>query len=249
MEIKKVYWDDSILIIDKPPGLVVNRAESVKGETLQDWIEKGGWIGKEVEDEVFLQRSGLAHRLDKDTSGLLLIARTPEALHFLLGEFKNRRVHKEYLALVYGLTPQEGVIDAPIQRNPFNRRRFTVFIGGRQSKTKYKLEKSYFYQGQWFSLVRVFPQTGRTHQVRVHFRYLGHPLVGDLLYSGRKQRQLGLEISPRLFLHATSLSFRHPSSKRVVTFSSPLPADLQKVLKKLSRSSKSGLPGRDSNPE
>ncbi len=234
LNIRPIYWDDYILVVDKPAGLVVNRAESVKTKTLQDWLEEEGWVKPGEGNEVFAQRSGLAHRLDKDTSGVLLIGRTPSALEFLLAEFKERRVKKKYLALVHGSVPEEGVIDAPIQRNPFNRRRFTVFIGGRPSKTKYRLKESFSYQGKWYSLVEVFPQTGRTHQVRVHFRYLGHPLVGDSFYSGRKKFQTTSDLTPRIFLHAVSLTFRHPSSKKEVTFTSPLPPDLKAVLKRLS---------------
>ena len=234
MEVKKIYEDDFVLVIDKPAGLVVNKAASVKGKSLQDIVEERGWIKVEgVEDEVFVQRSGLAHRLDKETSGVLVIAKQPAALKFLLREFKARQVEKEYLALVHGLVPAKGVIEASIQRHPFNKRKFTVIVGGRESVTAYELVKSYILKDQKLSLVRVRPKTGRTHQIRVHFKYLGFPLVGDVIYGGRKNIQRDKKITPRLFLHASRIGFRHPSSKKWVEYQSSLPSDLEEVLDRL----------------
>jgi len=234
LKVKIIYYDEYIAVIDKPSGLVVNRAASVKGKSLQDILEEEGIIdaGK-WSDEAFRSRSGLAHRLDKDTSGVLVVGRTPEALKFLLAEFKERRVKKKYITLVHGLVPEEGVIEAPIRRHPLNKRKFSVFIGGRESMTAYKLIESFWYKGQAFSLVEVRPRTGRTHQIRVHFRYIDHPVVGDSVYAGRKNIQIDQEITKRIFLHAAQISFRHPSSKKYVQFESKLPVDLRNVLEKL----------------
>ncbi len=234
MEVRKIYEDDYIIVVDKPAGLVVNRAASVKGVSLQDILEEKGRVKlKGAKDEVIVARSGLAHRLDKETSGVLVVARLPEALRFLLAEFKERRVKKEYITLVHGLTPQSGIIEASIRRHPFNKRKFSVIVGGRVSVTTYELVKSYVYKGKAFSLLKVRPKTGRTHQIRVHLKYLGFPVVGDKVYGGRKNIRFDKEIVGRLFLHAKSIEFRHPSSKKWVKYAAELPKDLKEAIGKL----------------
>lgn len=201
--IKIIFEDEFILVIDKPSGLVVSQDEA--------------WVGDKF----------IVHRLDKDTSGLLIMAKTPDALEKLRLQFKNREVVKKYLALVHGqVTPPEGIINAPIARNPFNRKHFGVFSGGRESNTSYRTYKTY----KTYTLLEVTPHTGRTHQIRVHLKYLGYPIVSDPIYGGRKNLQADLKFCPRLFLHATYLKIRHPAlAGKILEFNSPLPVDLNKI--------------------
>lgn len=220
MTIPIIFEDDSLLVVSKPSGLVVNRAETTAHvTTLEEWLVKF--------HHLTLERAGIVHRLDKDTSGLLIIAKTEASLQKLQNQFKSRGVVKKYLALVHGqVLPASGTINAPITRNPFNRMHFGVFPGGREAVTDYKVLKSY----QDYSFLEISPHTGRTHQIRVHLKYLGHPIVSDPLYAGRKNYQSGQKFCPRLFLHASCLQFSHPVTNQVLEFSSPLPPDLAKVL-------------------
>ncbi len=218
---KILFEDTSLLVLDKPSGLTVNRAESQKEETLEDWLAKR---------IVSVERSGIVHRLDKDTSGLLLAAKTPEALINLQDQFKSREVVKKYLALVHGIVlPGEGTISAPIERNPFNRMRFGVFPGGREARTDYRVLRQF---GE-YALLELTPHTGRTHQIRVHLKYINHPIVSDPIYGGRKNYQADIKLCSRLFLHATYLRIRHPVTGEWLEFNCPLPSDLQAVLDKL----------------
>lgn len=223
---KIVFEDETFLVIDKPSGIVVNRAETNKSETIQDWVEAKYPLT--VDDEEFRSRSGIVHRLDKDTSGLLVIAKTPEAFAKLKDQFKQRTIAKKYLALVHGkVEPPVGAINAPIERNPFNRMHYGVFPGGREAQTNYEVLK-YF---ENFSFLEVTPHTGRTHQIRVHMKYINHPVVSDPIYGGRKNIQHDLEFCPRLFLHATALTLHHPKTNELLNFTSPLPVDLDAVIK------------------
>ena len=247
MNIKIIFEDDSFLVIDKPSGVVVNRAETTKEETIQDWVEKYviasdseaiSSVPEEIATsptaprndnilEEFQSRGGIVHRLDKDTSGVLVIAKTPAAFENLKNQFKNRETVKKYLALVHGeVELAVGTVNAPIERNPFNRMRFGIFPGGREAETGYKVYKEY----NGYTLLEITPKTGRTHQIRVHMKHLNHPVVSDPIYGGRKQSKQDLSLCPRLFLHATSLSLKHPLTSEVLTFTSPLPVDLDKVL-------------------
>ncbi|MCL4397454.1 RluA family pseudouridine synthase [Patescibacteria group bacterium] len=235
-----IFEDDALLVIDKPAGVVVNRAETAaKSETIQDFAEfkilnLKFKIVTEIEKE-FASRAGIVHRLDKDTSGVLVIAKTPQAFENLKNQFKNRETTKKYLALVHGeVYPAAGTIKAPIERNPFNRMHFGVFPGGRKAETKYRM-LNYLkdLKNFKFTYLECEPKTGRTHQIRVHLKYLNHPLVSDPIYAGRKQSKQDLTWCPRLFLHAASLTFRHPVTDEVMSFSLPLPSDLQSALDKL----------------
>lgn len=223
-----IFEDTSFLVLEKPEGWVVNRSETTKNQqTIQDWLEAN------FQFSIFkfqFCRSGVVHRLDKETSGLLLIAKTPEAFTNLQKQFKERKVVKRYLALVHGkILPEEGEINAAISRSPFNRKKFGVFLGGRPAVTKYKTLK---YLGK-FSLVELRPQTGRTHQIRVHLKHLGYPIVGDDFYAGRKTARLDRKWCSRQFLHASYLAFFHPETGEKLEFTSSLPADLEAVMKKL----------------
>lgn len=219
-KIKLIYQDSHFLVIDKPTGLTVDRSETNRGEpTVEDWLKP-----------VNLPRRGIVHRLDKDTSGLLLIAKTEAALTGLQALFKNSQIKKTYLALVHGqVEPASGEINLPVGRNPLNRQRFAVIITGKSSQTKYQTISRY----PDYTLLSVFPHTGRTHQIRVQFKHINHPLVADPLYSGRKTLKQDLIWCPRLFLHCSALSFTHPETKKEVSFSSELPYDLQTALKKI----------------
>lgn len=247
--VKIVYEDGTFLVIDKPSGWVVNRAETTKGaQIVQDWVEKYLKVPQEESTrdtrgtldicDTFCRRAGIVHRLDKETSGLLLVAKTPTAFENLQKQFKERKVEKRYLALVHGkVEPPEGVIEAAISRSPFDRKKFGVFLGGREAKTKYRVlsikykvweRKEFFY-----SLLELTPETGRTHQIRVHLKYIGHPVVGDEKYAGRKIARQDRQWCPRQFLHAAYLKFRHPKTKEEMEFKEELPKDLKEALQTL----------------
>jgi 23S rRNA pseudouridine1911/1915/1917 synthase len=249
-----IFEDDSLMVIEKPAGLTVNRSETTKNEeTVQSWIEKN-FDFPLAQDS--LLRNGVVHRLDKETSGLLLIAKTPEVFENLQGQFKERKVKKTYLALVHGqIEPKTGVIEASISRSPFDRKKFGVFLGGREAKTSYRvLEylgpvklfppkkpiRGTLFGGppelatqKEFTLLELTPETGRTHQIRVHLKFLGHPVVGDEKYAGRKTARQDRQWCPRQFLHAAGLSFDHPVTGQRIEFSSKLPSDLQLAMMKL----------------
>jgi 23S rRNA pseudouridine1911/1915/1917 synthase len=242
--LKIIFQDDDILVVDKPAGWVVNRAETTKNQpTVQDWIERkkskeDGVRGKseivrmKPTERAFNLRAGLVHRLDKETSGLLLIAKTPASFQSLQGQFKQRKVLKRYLALVHGrVEPRKGVIEAAIARSPFNRKKFGIFLGGRPARTEYKVSKYWQCLGETCSLLELRPATGRTHQIRVHMKYLGHPVVADEKYAGGKTFRTDRKWCGRQFLHAESLSFTHPKTGERIEFFSPLPEDLEQALK------------------
>jgi 23S rRNA pseudouridine1911/1915/1917 synthase len=229
LEPQIIYKNKDLLVINKPAGMVVNRAKTTKGQlTLQDWLAQQGW-GRSLE------RNGIIHRLDKETSGVLLVARNQTSLEHWQAEFKQRRVKKSYLALIHGwLEPKQGEISAPISRSRFNRERFGVFPGGKPALTRYiTLDQMTTARGEKVSLVEVWPKTGRTHQIRVHLRFLGNPLVADLRYAGRKTARQDRLWCPRLFLHALSLEVLWGSRGRKKRFVAPLAPDLNQVLKKL----------------
>ncbi|MCJ7827730.1 RluA family pseudouridine synthase [Patescibacteria group bacterium] len=226
-----IYEDDFLVVIFKPVGWVVNRAQSVKGKTIQDWMEETGRI-KAGGKSPFYQRSGMVHRLDKVTSGLLILAKKETAFIKLMEQFKQRTVQKEYRALVHGWpNPPQGTIELPIARKSGNRKQFGVVLGGRAAMTRYEVLRRYFTPSdQPVSLLKLFPKTGRTHQLRVHLKYQGHPIVGDPVYGGRKNIKKDKNWCPRLFLHAHTISFIHPETGRRVEFSSLLPPELTEVL-------------------
>lgn len=213
-----VYEDRDILVVDKPAGMTVHPAPGHWDNTLAnavlahcpDLTGIGGVL-----------RPGIVHRLDKDTSGLLVVAKGEKAHEELSRQLKERRFTKRYLALVQGhVSPAEAVIDAPVGRDTRNRKRMAVVQRGRESTTRYRVIT--YYKG--FSLAEASPQSGRTHQIRVHFASLGHPLAGDATY-GRRHPALD-----RHFLHARLLGFSHPSTGEHVEFTSELPAELQAFL-------------------
>ena len=236
-----IFQDNELLVLDKPAGMTVNKAESAKELTVQEWVENSYKLqvtSYELENEMvrnFVARAGIVHRLDKDTSGVLLVAKTLEAMVALQAQFKQRQIQKTYLALVHGwVSPEEGQISAAISRNPFERRKFGVFLGGRESTTDYRVVKTFDNPrlGQ-YSLVEAYPKTGRTHQIRVHFKFINHPVVADELYAGRKTSRNDKKWCPRHFLHAYKIELTHPVSQRQVDFVAPLPLELEEALAKL----------------
>jgi len=225
-KVKIIFEDDQILVLEKPAGMVVNRAETTgEEETVQDWIARNFQFPISSDQS---QRNGIVHRLDKETSGILLVAKTPEAFLDLQRQFKERKVKKKYLALVHGkVEPGEGEIKAPVGRIPWSREKFGVVPGGRIALTKYKVSKIYNLKSKIYTLVELTPETGRTHQIRVHLKYLGYPIVADEKYAGRKTSREDRKIFPRMFLHASYLGFFHPRTGKLVEFSSPFPPDLK----------------------
>lgn len=241
MNISVLYEDREVLAINKPPGMVVNRATTVKEATVQDWAEERLIIKKEKlkieeEDKDFCNRAGIAHRLDKETSGVLLIAKTPQTFFALQQQFKERGIKKTYLAVVHGtVVPEEGEIRVPVGRLPWNRERFGVVPGGKEAITRYKCVKASMRQcvkgeKEEISIVELHPETGRTHQIRVHMKYINHPIVGDYLYAGRKTARSDRVWAPRVMLHAWKVSFQHPTTKKDLAIEAPIPDDMNAII-------------------
>lgn len=218
---KIIYQDDYLLILDKPAGYVVNESATSHGNpTLQDFIAKNFDFETAKNAEL---RNGIVHRLDKPTSGIILVAKTKEIFDKLQKQFSDREVNKTYVALVHGkVEPSEGTIGAKVGRLPWNRMRFGVFEGGREAVTKYKVIKDF----DGYSLVELYPKTGRTHQLRVHMKHTGHPIVGDFLYAGRKLFREDSKIWNRLWLHAKGIEFIHPVTGEKIKLEAPLPKEL-----------------------
>jgi 23S rRNA pseudouridine1911/1915/1917 synthase len=216
-----IYEDADLLVVDKPPGLTVHPAPGHPGHTLVNAVLALYPALPEGGDAL---RPGIVHRLDKDTSGLILVAKNRAAQADLAGQFKSRTVDKYYLVLVKGhLTPEEGVIEAAIGRDPANRQRMAVVSRGREARTAYRVVR---YVGGC-SLLEIKPETGRTHQIRVHLAAIGYPVVGDAAYGVRSPHL------SRQFLHASRINFRLPSGGERVEFESPLPPDLESALAKI----------------
>lgn len=221
-----LYEDKDLAVIDKPAGMTVhpgvgNETGTLVAAILSRWPE----IAKMNVEE---KRAGIVHRLDKDTSGLIIIAKRDVARRKLMAQFQNRTVEKTYLALLEKVPPtQVGRIEAPIARDQNQRKRMAASHNGRPAVTEYEVIERDFVGGQ--ALVRINILTGRTHQIRVHMAFIGCPIVGDSVYGYRKQR-LSLK---RHFLHAAHLCFDHPRTGERLCFDSPLPTGLQNILEKL----------------
>jgi 23S rRNA pseudouridine1911/1915/1917 synthase len=215
------YQDDHLLVFDKAPGLVVHPARGHREGTLAQLLGPLAAGGEEG-------RAGIVHRLDRDTSGLLVVARSDEAHRLLQTALAERRIEREYIALVEGRPPaRSGTIEAPIGRDPRVRTRMAIGgINPREARTHFTLDRAL----PETTLLRLHLDTGRTHQIRVHLQAIGHPVCGDPEYgTGGRDSILGLE---RQFLHAARLSFEHPFTGLAVEVISPLPADLQSVLER-----------------
>lgn len=228
-----LFENEDLIVINKQSGVTVNRSETTNGDTLQDIIEKSYEIDPREEAE-FVDRSGIVHRLDKETSGALIIAKNSNAFKLLQAQFKERRVEKEYVALSHGeIKPEAGEINAPVGRLPWNRKRFGVLSGGREAVTGYRVEKNYKLEGEDLSFVRLFPKTGRTHQIRVHLKHINHPIFADELYGGRKTAREDRKMLGRIFLHAQKITFFDPKTNEKIVCEAPLPKELSDLLEKL----------------
>lgn len=232
MEPKIIFQDEFFFVVDKPTGWITNEADTTTDQpVLQTWIRENYDYPLKGDKEM---RDGIVHRLDKETSGIVIIAKTKEAFEKLQAEFKNREVEKTYIALLHGkLVPETGEIKATVGRLPWRRDRFGVIAGGRESHTLYKVLKFYPGNNAGHSLVEFHPKTGRTHQIRIHAKHIGHAIVADEFYAGRKTARNDRVWCPRLFLHAASIKFIHPETNKSVEFKSDLPDDLKEVLSKL----------------
>ena len=216
-----VFENSDMVVVDKPAGMTTHPAPGSPSHTLVNAVLSH--LPRLPENDS-PARPGIVHRLDKNTSGLIIVAKTPSAMANLAAQFKSRMVKKTYLALICGkMKVSEGVIDAPIGRDKFNRKRMTIDSLGRNARTAYTV----LAQFEKYSFVEVRPETGRTHQIRVHFASIKHPVVGDEVY-GSKSDLIG-----RHFLHASRLNIVMPSTKDKVEFYAPLPNDLQEVLELL----------------
>ncbi|MDY0374200.1 MAG: RluA family pseudouridine synthase [Desulfobacterium sp.] len=225
-----IYEDPWIVVINKPPGLVVlPGVGNSSGTLLNALIHRFPDLNGANCDAP--PRSGIVHRLDKDTSGAILVAKTKRSYEFLQKEFKHRRVRKLYLALVTGLINEnQGRIVLPIGRHPIHRKRMSINSkSARPAETRWRVLE----QIHGYTLVEVGLKTGRTHQIRVHFSALGYPLVGDRVYGPRKDKQIQ---TPRQMLHAVSLGFRHPWSGKRVEFFTPVPGDMLEMIELSSNS-------------
>ena len=216
-----LFADEHLIVVDKPAGLVVHPAlghprGTLVNRLLVDFPE----LATRFDD----MRPGIVHRLDRDTSGVMIIARTKDAAENLKAQFKARLVEKTYLSLVRGIpNPPEGIIEAPIGRDARDRKRMTTRPDGKPAETVYRI----LAESLEYAWVAVFPRSGRTHQIRVHFKAIGHPVVADPVY-GRSDPRI-----PRLALHASSIAFAHPHSGERVSFTAPLSKDIGEALESI----------------
>lgn len=219
-----IYEDRDILVIDKQAGMVVHPTSDHLSGTLVNAL-LGHLKKATLPSQGETLRPGIIHRLDKGTSGLIVVAKSQEALENLKNQFGQRKVIKKYLALVRGkLEPAIGEINKPIARHKRNRQKFTISPAGKEAKTNYEVKE---YIRDRYTLVEAAPKTGRTHQIRVHLASIGHSVVGDKLYGGGP--------ASRLFLHATGLEFTHPRTNKKVSFTSSLPRKLVEILGKIKK--------------
>ncbi len=218
LELDVIHADEALLVINKAPGRVVHPAAGHADDTLVNAL-----VARypELASTFDGPRPGIVHRLDRDTSGVIVVARTEAAAEFLISAFADRLVEKVYLALARGrVTPPTGVIDAPIARDPKRRQRMAAVPDGRPSRTTYRVIDT---SGE-VSWLELRPESGRTHQIRVHLKAIGHPVLGDPTY-GRASRRIG-----RTALHAWRITFDHPLTGERVTFTAPLPDDMRIAL-------------------
>lgn len=224
MELDVLYEDDFLLVINKPAGLVVHPAPGHADDTLVNaLLHRWGGATRGFEPS----RLGIVHRLDKDTSGVLAVAKDPTTLERLGTQFSRRQVEKQYVALTHGRIRSAGAeIRQPIRRHPVERKRMAVRAGGRSAVTRYEVIARF----RDVTFVRAYPETGRTHQIRVHLASIGHPIVADAIYGRARRTQLPIR---RQALHAERLRFQHPRLDTVLTISAPLAADFSATLEHL----------------
>jgi len=223
-----VFEDDDIIVVNKAAGMVVHPAA-------------GNWDGTLVNALLYhqpdleqLPRAGIVHRLDKDTTGLMVVAKTLQAHTNLVNQLQARKVNRQYLCLANGLIPAGGTVDEPIGRHPVRRKQMAVIESGKPAITHYRVEEKFNH----YSFLRVKLETGRTHQIRVHLAWLKHPLVGDPVYGGRLRLPpkasdkliTALREFPRQALHATELGLIHPKTKQDISWQAPIPDDMESLL-------------------
>lgn len=225
------YEDDDILLINKPAGIVVHPSVGNETGTLVNAVL---YYCPDLEGIDFTMRPGVVHRLDKYTSGLIIMAKNDRALRYMQAQFKDRTIKKRYVALVEGkIKPEAALIDAPLGRDPKQRKKMAVIppnssATSRESQTKYETAVSY----NNFTLVNCYPITGRTHQIRVHLAYVGYPIVCDHIYGRRRASFPDLK---RHFLHAAQISFKRPFDDEELTFTAELPPELQAIIDQLDK--------------
>lgn len=216
-----VYEDDDVIVVNKPAGMVVHPSPGHPDHTLVNAL----LYHSPLSTINGTYRPGIVHRIDKDTSGLLMVAKNDNAHRSLAAQLKNKTNLREYIALVHGVIKQDkGVIDAPIGRSPKDRKRQAIVADGRHAVTHYQVLERYLN----YTLISCWLETGRTHQIRVHMKSIGHPLAGDPLYGPRKTIA-----GSGQFLHAKKLGFRHPVTGKQLVFEAPLPDDFQRVINRL----------------
>jgi 23S rRNA pseudouridine1911/1915/1917 synthase len=238
-EITILYDDDQLVVINKPAGVVVHPGAGETGETVVDWLTKNyPAVRKEAWAEP--ERAGIVHRLDKDTSGIMIVAKTITALQNLQAQFKARTIEKMYTAITVGEPPEsEGTVRTYIGRHQTKRQQQAWYElplqdSAKEAVTNYRVDAVYHRNDVTFAKIFFYPKTGRMHQLRVHAKYLGTPILGDALYSSKLAFAMGKILGvERQMLHATTLTFNHPVLNKILTFNAPLPADMQAILKAL----------------
>jgi 23S rRNA pseudouridine1911/1915/1917 synthase len=233
LELDIVYEDDALVVIDKPAGLVVHPAAGNWSGTILN-----GLLHRYGQAAAGLPRAGIVHRLDKDTSGLMVVARTLEAQTDLVRQLQARTVKRRYVALVWGTVPDEGTIDAPIGRDPRERTRMAVVAGaaGKPARTHFRRIDETVWQRQPISAVHCDLETGRTHQIRVHCAHIGHPLLGDPLYGHARGRRSNIPLPggfARQALHAWRLGLIHPTTGRAMHWRADVPSDMAELAREL----------------
>jgi 23S rRNA pseudouridine1911/1915/1917 synthase len=226
-----IYEDDALVVLNKPAGLVVHPAAGVPSGTLANAL---AFHFQKLSTHAGATRPGIVHRLDRDTSGLMVVAKTASAHEHLSGQFRAREVFKSYVALAHGRVREEsGRIEEPLARDPRTRTRMAVVRGGRPALSLYRVRRAY----ERFTLLDVQIKTGRTHQIRVHLAHLKHPVVGDKVYNGGRDTTVAdvrvraaIRTLGRQFLHAEQLGFRHPQTGENLRFQAPLPVELSRLL-------------------
>lgn len=236
-----IFEDADICVINKPAGWVVHEGAGETGETIVDWFVKNH---PEVTDHTWLEpnRIGIVHRLDKDTSGVMILAKTPETLAQLQTQFQERTTQKVYQAIVFGEPKEQtGTIETFIGRHPKRRQEQAVLpiqVGDRARReaiTDYTVKDVYFYKDQPISLIEFHPKTGRMHQLRVHAKHIGTPILGDQTYTIKHAKRMSKELNlSRQLLHACRLTLCHPGTKQPITFEATLPEDMQTLLNHVS---------------
>lgn len=228
MDLEILFEDDSILVVNKPAGLVVHPGAGNLTGTLVNGLLS---YDKELE---YLPRAGIVHRLDKDTSGLMVVAKSELAYLHLVNQLKDRTVKRKYLALVVGTPISGGTINSPLGRHPKQRTKQAIIETGKEAITDYSIEETF----NGYALIMASLRTGRTHQIRVHLSSIDYPIVGDPLYGGRKKFASGtsemsrqkLSEFKRQALHAVELSFIHPASEEILSFQSDIPEDMRQII-------------------